>query len=126
MALTEKRLWKTAQRGTPGAGSVLRKNRPVPLRSCPGGPGRALPLQRTRATARAVSRVEPWDFAVSPLNFSGVRRFVLPRNIRCHFVGRDDPGAPFFGRRCRGGYYPPVRFRRCPAGGWYPPLHEAL
>ena len=22
----------------------------------------------------------------------------MPRNIRCHFVGRDDPGAPFKGR----------------------------
>lgn len=80
LALTEKRPYKAAQRGTSQAGSVLRFSRPVPLQSRPGRPGRGLPLQRTRATARAVSRVEPWDFTVSPLNFLRGEAFCFAPN----------------------------------------------
>ena len=80
LALTEKRPYKAAQRGTSQAGSVLRFSRPVPLQSRPGRPGRGLPLQRTRATARAVSRVDPWDFTVSPLNFLRGEAFCFAPN----------------------------------------------
>ena len=41
----------------------------------------ALPLQRTRATAEAVSRVEPWDVAVSPLNLLRGGTFCFAPNI---------------------------------------------
>ena len=44
--------------------------------------GRALPLQRSRATAIAVSRVEPWSVLRFTPGIAGVKRFSLPRNKR--------------------------------------------
>ena len=81
MALTEKRSVETPREGRP----VLKAPCVAADRYHSGAAREdragALPLQRTRATAGAVSRVEPWDVAVSPLNLLRGGTFCFAPNI---------------------------------------------